>query len=128
MRRANAGDDGAMAPTVFRFRTNSLKNAAADISRFAQANTVSNNGREQFSAALRFILMAIVRLSLAAVLACLLVSCGSQHYRITLKDGRTFTAEGEPELQRKTGYYRYENLEGRDALIRADEVLMIEQQ
>ena len=72
--------------------------------------------------------MPIARLIATASLAFLLVSCGSHHYRITLKDGRQFTAEGEPQLQRKTGYYRYENLEGRDALLRADEVLMIEQQ
>lgn len=72
--------------------------------------------------------MTSVRLFIAAVFSCLLVSCGSSHYRITLKDGRTFTSEGEPKLVRKTGYYQYQNLEGRDALIRADEVLMIEQQ
>lgn len=72
--------------------------------------------------------MAISRLIPAVALTLMLASCGSAHYRITLKDGRQFTSAGEPELQRKTGYYRYENLEGRDALIRADEVLMIEQQ
>ena len=72
--------------------------------------------------------MAAVRFFSAVALAFLLVSCGSPQYRITLKDGRTFTSEGEPQLQRKTGYYRYENLDGRAALIRADEVLMIEQQ
>ena len=113
---------------VFRFRMYSLKKAAADISRFAQANTVNKNGRKHFSFARRFIPMATARLIITVALASLLVSCSSPHYRITLKDGRTFNSEGEPELQTKTGYYRYMNLEGRDALIRADEVLMIEQQ
>jgi hypothetical protein len=70
--------------------------------------------------------MATARLS-SPLPASLLVSCNSPHHRITLKDGRTFNSEGEPEL-RKTGYYRYVNLEGRDALIRADEVLAIERQ
>lgn len=37
-------------------------------------------------------------------------------------------ASAEPEFQRKTGYYRYENDNGRDALVQAQEVLMIERQ
>lgn len=58
-----------------------------------------------------------------------LCSCGSSgHYRITLRDGREFIAASEPEMQRKTGYYRYKNFNGRDALIRADEVLMIQRE
>lgn len=75
-----------------------------------------------------FTRMATVRLVSAVALACLLASCGSHHYRITLKDGRTFTSEGAPALQKKTGYFRYQNLEGRDALLRADEVLIIEEE
>ena len=61
-------------------------------------------------------------------LAVLLVSCGSESWRITLKDGHTLTALAEPEFQRKPGYYRYENENGRDALVQAQEVLMIERQ
>ena len=72
--------------------------------------------------------MVIARLISVAAPALLLASCGSPHYRITLKDGRQLTSEGEPQLQKKTGYFRYETLEGRDALVRADEVVMIEQQ
>lgn len=49
-------------------------------------------------------------------------------YRITLKDGRQFQSAGKPDFQEKTGYYRYQTHEGRDALIRADEVLLIEQE
>jgi hypothetical protein len=59
----------------------------------------------------------------------LLCSCaGSQHYRITLKDGREFQAASKPEYQTKTGYYKYETFQGRDALIRSDEVLLIEEE
>lgn len=58
----------------------------------------------------------------------LLASCGSESWKITLKDGRTLMASAEPEFQRKTGYYRYENDNGRDALVQAQEVLMIERQ
>lgn len=72
--------------------------------------------------------MVIVRLITTIGLVSLLASCGSPAYQITLKDGRHLTAKGKPELQRKTGYYQYQNPQGRDALVRADEVLLIEQQ
>jgi hypothetical protein len=72
--------------------------------------------------------MATARLIPTVAIALLLASCGSPTYRISLKDGREFLADGRPELQQKTGYYQYQNLQGRDALVRADEVLMIEQQ
>ncbi|MDZ4288444.1 MAG: YgdI/YgdR family lipoprotein [Prosthecobacter sp.] len=52
----------------------------------------------------------------------------SVSYKITLKDGREYLSSGRPEYQRKTGYYRYRTFQKRDALLRADEVLMIEEQ
>lgn len=72
--------------------------------------------------------MAFIRLLIAAVLVTTLAACGSPTYRISLKDGRDFLSKGKPEFQKKTGYYQYENLSGRDALVRADEVLTIEEQ
>ncbi|MDB6119659.1 MAG: hypothetical protein JWO08_3440 [Verrucomicrobiaceae bacterium] len=69
------------------------------------------------------------RLPLTLVAAALLLSsCGSTLWKIQLKDGREFISKSEPELQKKTGYYRYKNLQGRDALLQAQEVLMVEQQ
>ena len=61
------------------------------------------------------------------LLAFALTSCSSHPWQIMLRDGRQFQASTKPELQRKTGYYRYQNLQGRDALLREEEVLMIEQ-
>ncbi len=72
--------------------------------------------------------MAFVRVISSIVLILSLPACGSPTYRISLKDGREFLSSGKPEYQEKTGYYQYENLHGRDALVRADEVLLIEQQ
>jgi hypothetical protein len=67
-------------------------------------------------------------LSLTAVL-CLMCSCQSAgSYKITLKDGRQYLCKGKPEFVSKTGYYRYKTFQDRDALLRADEVLMIEEQ
>lgn len=58
-----------------------------------------------------------------------LVSCGSsESYKITLKDGRQYLCKGAPEFQAKTGYYRYKTFQDRLSLLRADEVLMIEEQ
>jgi hypothetical protein len=68
-------------------------------------------------------------LFIALILGSMLLTggCGSAPtYKITLKDGREFIAASKPKMQRKTGYYRYQNFQGRDALIRAEEVLLIE--
>ncbi len=66
--------------------------------------------------------------TLAAMLALSLVSCSSSHYKVTLRDGREFMAASRPEFSPKTGYYRFRNLSNKDALIRADEVLLITEQ
>ncbi len=43
-------------------------------------------------------------------------------HKIKLKDGREVLCDGEPQLQEKTGYYRYRTPDRRDGVIRADEV------
>ena len=72
------------------------------------------------------------RLPTLALALVLLAGCQSPasrvSYKITLKDGREYHSSGRPDFQRKTGYYRYKNFQNRDALLRADEVLMIEEQ
>jgi Bacterial protein of unknown function (DUF903) len=66
---------------------------------------------------------------LFALTLALVCSCGSGgSYRLTLRDGREFIAASRPEMQRKTGYYRYRTYQGRDALIRAEEVILIERE
>ena len=55
-----------------------------------------------------------------------LAGCSSSSWRIQLKDGREYAASSEPQYQAKTGYYRYRNTHGKDALLRAEEVLMVE--
>lgn len=66
----------------------------------------------------------ILALAVAALCSC--QSTGS--YKITLKDGRQYLCKGRPEYVTKTGYYRYKTFQDRDAMLRADEVLMIEEQ
>lgn len=71
--------------------------------------------------------MSLARLFAVFAAAAALASCSSQLYRINLKDGRAFLSEGKPRYQQKTGYYQYTTPHGREALIRADEVLLVEE-
>jgi hypothetical protein len=65
---------------------------------------------------------------LLVLMALQLSNCqaSQRNYKITLKDGRQFQCRGEPRFIRKTGYYRYHTYQNREAMLRADEVLMIE--
>jgi hypothetical protein len=73
--------------------------------------------------------MLIPRLFIFFILVCLISSCQSTgSYKITLKDGREYLCKGSPDFVGKTGYYRYRTFQDRDAMLRADEVLMIEEQ
>ncbi len=64
---------------------------------------------------------------LAAILV--LTQCGGgPSYKITLSEGREIHCLGQPEFKSKTGYYKYRNTDGRDGLVRADEVVLIEEQ
>lgn len=60
--------------------------------------------------------------------AVLLGACSPVHYRITLRDGREMLTASRPEFVAKTGYYRYRSIGGKDALVRADEVLQMQEQ
>jgi hypothetical protein len=60
--------------------------------------------------------------------ALLSASCAGKHHKIILRDGREFYTAGTPRYVEKTGYYRYRALNGKDALVRADEVLFIREE
>ena len=67
-------------------------------------------------------------LTIAAALL-LLSGCGTTSlWKIQVKDGHEYLAKSKPQFQAKTGYYRFKNLQGKDSLLRAEEVLLIEQQ
>ncbi len=46
----------------------------------------------------------------------------SEPYKVTLLDGREFKTNSKPELNTKTGYYKFRDLSGKDALVRSDEI------
>src|SRR6187455_1424547 len=66
-----------------------------------------------------------IRLLPAIACSLLLVACSSTHYKITLRDGREFMTASKPEFSPKTGYYKFRGLNDKDSLIRADEILMM---
>ena len=59
------------------------------------------------------------------VCALTLAACSTPHYKITLRDGREFMTASKPEFSPKTGYYKFRGLNEKDSLIRADEILMM---
>jgi hypothetical protein len=69
--------------------------------------------------------MMHLRLIPTLICAFSLVACNTTHYKITLRDGREFMTTSKPEFSAKTGYYKFRSLNDKDALIRADEILMM---
>lgn len=59
--------------------------------------------------------------------ALLASGCGSSPYKITLRDGREYLTASRPEFNQKTGYYKFRGQNDRDALIRSDEILMMQE-
>jgi hypothetical protein len=51
--------------------------------------------------------------------------CSTRGYEIVLVDGRQFISAEEPELNPKTGYYKFRDRYGRDVLMRKEEVRTI---
>lgn len=73
--------------------------------------------------------MCNIKLRAVTLLSVLfLCSCNSTHYVISLRNGDTITTASRPEFIEKTGYYRYRAINGKDALVRSDEVLHMQEQ
>ena len=58
----------------------------------------------------------------------LLGACSQSHYVISLRNGDSIITASRPEFIEKTGYYRYRAINGKDALVRADEVVHLQEQ
>lgn len=68
----------------------------------------------------------VIKLRIACLaIITLLASCASSPHIIELRSGRELIAMDEPEFQPKMGYFRYVDKDGRDAMVRADDVLHI---
>ncbi|MGL5360790.1 MAG: YgdI/YgdR family lipoprotein [Shewanella sp.] len=63
-----------------------------------------------------------VILLLACVLS--LVACSSQ-YIMSTKDGKMITTDSNPKLDKTTGMYRYYDEDGREVMIKQDDVTQI---
>ncbi|MGL4752613.1 MAG: YgdI/YgdR family lipoprotein [Aeromonadaceae bacterium] len=53
-----------------------------------------------------------------------LVACSSE-YIISTKDGRMLVTEGQPKLDDSTGMYIYDDADGRETMIKKDDVVQI---
>ncbi|SHH78977.1 YgdI/YgdR family lipoprotein [Ferrimonas marina] len=56
------------------------------------------------------------------VLCLLLLGCGSTDYIMSTSDGRMIPTTGKPTLDEETGMYRYEDADGREQMIKKDEI------
>ncbi len=61
------------------------------------------------------------------VLSCLLVACGSKMYQITTKSGDIYMTKGEPDYDIKSKTYKFENKEGREVILRQDDIKVIQE-
>lgn len=63
---------------------------------------------------------------LMMILICALgaVACSSQ-YIMSTKDGKMITTDSKPKLDESTGMYRYYDTEGREVMIKKDDVTQI---
>jgi hypothetical protein len=66
----------------------------------------------------------VLPLTLISALSLSLAGCASD-YIMSTKDGRLITSHGKPRLDRETGMYRYEDENGREMQIRAEDIVQI---
>ena len=64
------------------------------------------------------------KLMMILVCALGLVACSSQ-YIMSTKDGKMITTDSKPKLDESTGMYRYYDTEGREVMIKKDDVIQI---
>ncbi|MCS3768861.1 uncharacterized protein YcfL [Aeromonas hydrophila] len=64
------------------------------------------------------------QLMMILVCAMALVACSSQ-YIMSTKDGKMITTDSKPKLDESTGMYRYYDTEGREVMIKKDDVTQI---
>ncbi len=64
------------------------------------------------------------QLMMILVCALALGACSSQ-YIMSTKDGKMITTDSKPKLDESTGMYRYYDTEGREVMIKKDDVTQI---
>lgn len=57
----------------------------------------------------------------------LFAGCGSKHHTITKTDGSTSVSVGEPQFDKDSNTYMYENLDGQETTIKREDVQQIEE-
>jgi hypothetical protein len=68
--------------------------------------------------------MRIPWIALLAAIAASLVACATP-YEIQMKDGRTIETRNEPQPEKATGFYVFEDQDGRRVRVNKDEIVEI---
>lgn len=63
--------------------------------------------------------------TLFALLCTLILAGCSSQYIMSTKDGRLITTDSKPKLDESTGMYRYYDAEGREVMIKKDDITQI---
>ncbi|MCS3461800.1 YgdI/YgdR family lipoprotein [Aeromonas rivuli] len=66
-----------------------------------------------------------MRFSMVLLCCALGVTACSSQYIMSTRDGKLITTDSRPKLDESTGMYRYYDEEGREMLIRKDDVTQI---
>ncbi|MCG9610548.1 YgdI/YgdR family lipoprotein [Vibrio harveyi] len=57
--------------------------------------------------------------------ALLLAACGSSQYLMSTNEGKIITSYGKPDLNKDTGMYEYEDVDGKEMSISQDQIVQI---
>ncbi|ALP43772.1 YgdI/YgdR family lipoprotein [Aeromonas schubertii] len=63
--------------------------------------------------------------TLFALLCTLMLAGCSSQYIMSTKDGRLITTDSKPKLDESTGMYRYYDAEGREVMVKKDDITQI---
>lgn len=63
--------------------------------------------------------------TLFALLCTLILAGCSSQYIMSTKDGRLITTDSKPKLDESTGMYRYYDAEGREVMVKKDDITQI---
>ncbi|HHF3032536.1 YgdI/YgdR family lipoprotein [Vibrio diabolicus] len=66
-----------------------------------------------------------MRIFTIMVTALLLAACGSSQYLMSTNEGKIITSYGKPDLNKETGMYEYEDMDGKEMSISKDQIVQI---
>jgi major membrane immunogen (membrane-anchored lipoprotein) len=56
-----------------------------------------------------------------------LTACGATIYKVSMKNGVTYQAKGEPEYDKKSASYKFTDTNGKEVMVNKEDVQVIQQ-